>query len=136
MSWYKIKSDETMRLYSIYRRMLSGGICTFQVTPKCINRRGVWDWKHEMELSHFHSRRQYSVRHSDSNTDPSCKMCHKWMDSHQTEHEVFKLEQLGQRKFDKLLVAAQVKVKKFIQEIEKKVFRKWLREKIKELEDK
>ena len=141
MSWYKIKINLTAKLYSVYRRMLTRpedsrayGICTFKITRKCELRNGYWDWKYQMEVAHFYRRNIFSVTYNDMNVDPACRRCHKWMDTHKTEHEAFKLEQLGQRDFDKLLIASQILVRKSDQRIKETALREWLRGEIKKLE--
>lgn len=130
MGWHKIKSDYTWSLYSKYRRIKSDGICAYQVTDKCKLRGGKWDIR-EMDVSHFHSRRKFNVKFSDLNTDPSCKMCHKYFGEHKTEFEAWKLKQLGEEKFNQLLVASRVTVRKADQEIKKKALRVWLNQELK-----
>ena len=141
MSWYKIKINLTAKLYSVYRRMLTRledaldyGVCTFKITLKCELRGGIWKWK-DMNLCHFYSRAKFSVTYNDMNSDVGCIRCHKYLHAHETEHEAFKLEQLGRRDFDKLLIASQILVRKSDKRIKETALRSWLREEIKKLEE-
>ena len=96
---------------------------------------GIWDWKEEMNLCHFHSRAKFSVTYNDKNSDVGCIMCHKYLHENKTKHEAWKLKQLSKKDFDKLLIASQILVRKSDQRIKETVLRKWLRKEIKKLEE-
>ena len=139
--WHEIKISATDRLYSIYRRMLTCledtpdyGVCAFKITLKCELRGGIWNWKHQLVIVHFHSRGKFSVKYNDKNTDVGCVRCHKYLHAHPTEHEAWKLAQLGKGNFLILLFASQILVRKSDQIIIEETLRDSLKGKIKELE--
>ena len=62
--------------------------------------------------AHFHGRRKESVRFDLENVDALCANCHKFFTEHYTEHKKWKLEQLGQQKYDLLALRASMKGEK------------------------
>lgn len=63
----------------------------------------------ELQCCHFHSRRKESVRYDVENCDAGCIACHHYID-HTAEGQKwfdnFKLKQLGEQRYNGLLVRA------------------------------
>lgn len=59
-----------------------------------------------LHCSHFYTRGNKSVRWDPENADAMCAMCHKYWESHRTEYEEWKLEQLGEKAYNLLAVRA------------------------------
>ena len=133
--------NNTWIMYSIYRRMLNRledaldyGFCDFKITGKCKSRNGIWNWKDNLELVHFHVRTKFNTKYSESNTDVGCIRCHNYFHQHKTKHKAWKLKQLGKQDYKKLLIASQILVRKSDQRIKETALREWLRGEIKKLE--
>lgn len=62
-----------------------------------------------LHAAHFHARRKESVRFDEENVDALCAGCHKYFTNHYTEHKEWKLQQLGQDKYDLLTLRANTK---------------------------
>ena len=62
--------------------------------------------KSSLQCSHFHGRRKESTRFAEDNCDTLCTGCHMYWGSHPEEYRAFKLKQLGEKRFNALLVLA------------------------------
>jgi hypothetical protein len=103
MNWYKIKRDPADKLFSEYIRKRDG---------RCV-RCGK---KEGLQCSHFWGRAREITRFDTINCDCLCGSCHaRW--EHQKEihingdlvmgeYALWKLEQLGQKKYDALKIKA------------------------------
>lgn len=97
MSWNKIRLDPADVAFSKYVRTKAGWRCV-----RC-NRPATGQGLH---CAHFHARRKESVRFDEENVDALCAGCHKYFTNHYTEHKAWKLEQLGEKKYDLLTLRA------------------------------
>lgn len=100
MGWQTIKRDKADSLFSKYVRLSQ---------KECVHchRRGTGDLSIEgLQASHFHGRRKESTRYDLENVDCLCISCHRYFTEHKTEYEQWKLEQLGQKEYDLLLLRA------------------------------
>jgi hypothetical protein len=108
MSWHTIKRDRADILFSEYVRLRDKRCqydgCTYYGTGE----KGIVG----LDASHFYSRGKESVRFNPLNVDAMCRKHHKWLGEHRTEYEAWKLKQLGQVEYDKLLVSANSYCKK------------------------
>lgn len=109
----KTKRRTTDIHFSKYIRMrdkkcVLGYMCTPRIQ---YNDRGDIDISY-LDCSHFHGRRKESTRFDTENADALCKACHNAIHSSfahvstkaNEAYEKFKLQQLGQQKFDILLL--------------------------------
>jgi len=118
MSWNTVKLDPADVAYSKYRRTKANWTCA-----AC----GHQASGQGLHLAHFHARRKESVRFDDENTDVLCAGCHRYFTNHYTEHKDWKLDQLGQKKFDLLNLRANQKGDKSLRPILAKHFREELK---------
>jgi len=123
MNWHKIKRRKSDIMFSRLVR--------YRDDWKCQNC-GAWfpEKAQNLHCSHFHSRSHKSVRWDLENCDAMCANCHRYWESHRTEYEAWKLEQLGQRAYDLLELRKNTRgnndetiaiayVKKLIEELER-----------------
>jgi len=104
MGWNDIKLDKADIAFSRFIR-LRDKKCV------CCGKEGYATKDGEMikglQASHFYSRRKESVRYDSENVDALCNYCHakRWHGGNRNiDYAEFKLKQLGQVKFDNLLV--------------------------------
>ena len=107
MSWYTVKIDAADRLFSKYIRLKYG---------KCQNC-GKWgggdDRTQGLQASHYHSRKKESVRYDESNVDCFCVSCHRELGTNNRKaYDEYKLKQLGEVEYNKLLIRANTTQKK------------------------
>ncbi len=95
----KIKIDKADQLYSEYIRIKKGRRCV-RCDRRGIGPKGI----NGLQNSHFFSRRNESTRFYDDNCDPTCPSCHEYFETHKTEYEQFKIKQLGQERFNLLVL--------------------------------
>lgn len=100
MSWNNIRLDPADIAFSLYVRTKAGWQCV-----RC-GRHATGQGFH---AAHFHARRKESVRFDEENVDALCAGCHRYFTSHYTEHKEWKLQQLGQKKYDLLTLRANTK---------------------------
>jgi hypothetical protein len=100
MSWNTVKRDPADAAFSEYVRRKDGQC------KRCGRRGTGLKGITGLDASHFHSRRKESVRFDLENVDAMCRSCHKWLGEHMTEYKQWKLAQLGQDKYDLLMLRA------------------------------
>lgn len=61
-------------------------------------------WPVSHECSHFYGRKSESTRFERDNADTMCHGCHQYFTSNPAEYSAWKLKQLGQKRFDTLLL--------------------------------
>lgn len=121
MSWNTTRLDKADVAFSKYIRTKANWRCT-----RC----GRHATGQGMHAAHFHGRRKESVRFSELNVDALCAGCHRHFTHNYSEHKSWKLNQLGQKQYDQLAIAANTPGKKQ-RDLE---YRYW-KEKLKELEN-
>ena len=100
MSWNNIKIDIADKLFSKYVRL------QHKECLKC-GKFGTGELGIDgLQASHFHGRRKESTRYDLKNVDCLCISCHKYFTELKTEYEAWKLEQLGQKEYDLLMLRA------------------------------
>ena len=109
------------KLFSSYKRFLSGGYC-----KKC----GKYFGYKKLHNAHFHSRRKHSVRWDISNSAPLCYGCHSYIDGNPLGKIEFFLEILGKEEFEALNVRAESLVK-----VDKEKIKSDFEEKLKEAQE-
>lgn len=103
MSFGTLKIDKADRAFSLYIRTRDNWTCV-----RC----GRYDpnTEHEkssMQCSHFYGRRKESVRFDEDNADCLDFGCHQiWGSDDRESYRAFKIKQLGQRRFDALMIKA------------------------------
>jgi hypothetical protein len=106
MGWHNIKVDRADQLFSRYVRLRD------KECLKC-HRRGGGEYHIQgLQCSHFYGRRKESTRFDLLNADSLCAGCHKWFTEHKTEYEAWKLERLGQKEYDLLMLRSNTPAKK------------------------
>ena len=107
MSWTKITIDTADKHFSRYIR-LKRKKCDYCGKPGA-GKEGITG----LQASHFHSRRKESVRFDEENVDVLCIVCHRDLGTYNKPgYEAWKLRQLGEQKFNLLLVRANTYAKK------------------------
>ena len=107
MSWYRIKVRPADKLFSTYIRARDGWRCVYGF--KCNRNIDYSQSKGLLDCSHFQKRRKESVRFDIENCDASCRSCHYFVENHpegQKTLEEFKRKQLGEKRFNALLIRA------------------------------
>lgn len=107
MGWNNIRLDQADVLFSKYIRFKAKkcAYCGRAGTGAL----GIFG----LQASHFHSRRKESVRFDEENVDPLCVSCHRKLGTdNKPEYEAWKIKQLGQKKFDLLMLRANTPQKK------------------------
>ena len=97
MSWNTVKIDKADTVFSKYVRTKAGWQCA-----RC----GRYATGRGLHAAHFYGRRKETTRFDLENVDALCALCHKYFTEHYTEHKAWKLEQLGQKKYDALMLRA------------------------------
>ena len=102
--WGKIKIRRADTLYSKYLRKKRGYRCEFdnQFFAEGIG----------LTVSHFQSRGKESTRFDDENCDILCISHHSYFEDHKTEYEAWKLERMGKKAFNLLILRAHTYHKK------------------------
>lgn len=118
MGWNNVKRDPADAAFSNYVRTSAGWKCA-----RC----GRMATGQGLHAAHFHARRKESVRFDLENVDALCANCHRHFTNHYNEHKEWKLEQLGQDKYDMLMLRANARGDKN-REAEKIYWRKRLKE--------
>lgn len=103
MSWNTIKLDPADTAFSAYVRTKASWQCV-----RC----GRHATGRGLHCAHFYGRGKESVRFDEENCDSLCAICHKYFSEHYTEHKEWKLKQLGQKKYDLLMLRANITGKK------------------------
>ena len=106
MTWYKIKIRPADKEMSTYIRLRDGGVCQYKF--KCFGAQGT-------DCSHFQKRRKESVRFDPENCDLACRKCHYFVENDpigQKTLEEWKLKQLGQKRYNALLIRANMTQRK------------------------
>ena len=97
----KLRPADT--LFSKYLRGLRGWKCE-RCGKDCSNNH------HNLTVSHFKGRRYESVRFDPENCDCLCRSCHEWAEARKkTEYADWKLERMGEKRFNLLLIRANQK---------------------------
>lgn len=97
-----MKTDLADSLFSQWIR-LRDRKCLRCSKPGIINSKGL---PISHTCSHYFSRGKWSTRFDPDNCIELCYGCHRYLDGHKSEYEVFKIAQLGQDKFDQLTLRA------------------------------
>lgn len=97
MSWNTVKIDKADTAFSKYVRTKANWQCV-----RC----GRMATGRGLHCAHFYGRRKESVRFDLENVDALCALCHKHFTENYSEHKVWKLAQLGQKKYDLLMLRA------------------------------
>ena len=72
---------------------------------KCLSAKS--DYK-RLQNCHFHGRLKISVRFDEDNLNGFCSGCHRWLDSQPDEYREWKLAELGQKRYDELLLRSKI----------------------------
>lgn len=107
MSWGNIKRDKADIVFSRYIR-LKEKQCT-NCGRKGQGNEGITG----LQASHYHGRRKESVRFDEQNVDVFCIGCHRRLGTDdRPAYTEFKINKLGQREFDLLMLRANTPAKK------------------------
>lgn len=101
--WNTIKIDKADQAFSKYVRTKANWKCAR--CDRAATGRGL-------HAAHFYGRRKETTRFDLENVDALCAKCHKHFTEHYTEHKAWKLKQLGQAKYDLLMLRANTSGKK------------------------
>ncbi len=107
MSWWKVKIRTADKWMSKFVKLRDRGLCQYNF--KCF--RGTPG----SDNSHFQKRRHESVRFDPENCDLACRSCHLFVEEHpdgQRTLEKWKLKQLGERRYNLLMIRKQTAQKK------------------------
>lgn len=118
MSWYHTKLDPADQAFSKYVRTKADWKCA--VCGKHATGQGL-------HCAHFHSRRKESVRFDLENADALCANHHRYFTNNYADHKIWKVEQLGAKRYDLLELRANTPTKKD-RESEKMYWRQQLKE--------
>lgn len=107
--WQKTKAKITTpdKLFSRHIRDRDGWRCQYRF--KCF---GMDDFRLNpggLDNSHFQKRGKFSVRYDEENCDAACKKCHNFVETDpngQRVLEEWKLAQLGEKRYNMLLIRA------------------------------
>lgn len=106
-TWWKVKIRRADKLMSQYIKARDKNLCQYNF--KCF--RGELG----SQNSHFQKRRHESVRFDPENCDWVCAKCHYFVETHpdgQKTLEKWKLKQLGEQKYNWLMIRTQTYQKK------------------------
>lgn len=102
MSWGRIKIDKADQTFSRYIRERDNWTCQ---NPKC--QKGFIRGAQNLHNSHFWSRGNEATRFDPENCDALCVSCHgRWGGDYRKEYEEFKKDQLGEQRFNALMLRA------------------------------
>ena len=109
MTFGRMKIDKADAVFSQFIR-LRDGQCMRCGTYLEVNGKGM---PVSLQCSHFFGRRMESVRFDEENADSLCHGCHRYWEKEDREgYRNFKIKQLGQERFDALVVRANTPQKK------------------------
>lgn len=100
----RIKVRRADTLFSQYLRAKRGYRCEFD--------NAFFPDGRGLTVSHFWSRGKESVRFDEENCDILCVSHHAYFEEHKTEYEAWKLERVGKKAFDLLMLRAHTYHKK------------------------
>jgi hypothetical protein len=124
MGWHKIKLDPADIVFSQWVRLNSMQCVRCHSTVK-LNNKGL---PISHQASHYFGRGRENTRFEPDNVDCLCGGCHQiWGSTDREAYRVFKLKQLGQKRYDSLTVQANTYCKKD-RELMKIVWREKLKE--------
>lgn len=106
MGWNTIKIDKADSLFSKYIRLRD---------KECLrcHRKGSGDLGITgLQCSHFYGRRKESTRFDPENADSLCAGCHRYFTEHKTEYTEWKIEKLGDKRYDLLTLRANTPAKR------------------------
>jgi hypothetical protein len=126
MGFGAIKRTPLDILFSKYLRIRSKGICA-----RC---KHFFDWKYQMEVSHFKGRRSKSGRWNEDNVDPTCKGCHRFFEENPHEYVEWKKKQLGEERYDKLILRLNLP-SKGLNKVDESMLKLYYKKKLEEIED-
>lgn len=129
MGWYKVKIRPADKEFSNYIRERDGWKCRYGF--RCSRNEDFSANKGGLDCSHFQKRRKETVRFDPENCDAACKACHHFVENDKMGESrlgSFKLEQLGTKRYNALLVRtnqtgkkddvmARLQIKALIQEL-------------------
>lgn len=98
MSFGKIKLRYTDTLFSKYLRK--------KREYRCEKHDGFYPEGIGLQASHFWGRAKETTRFDEENVDVLCVNCHQYFESHKTEYEAWKKEQMGKKAYDILMIRA------------------------------
>ena len=101
MFWKRIKLDKADIAFSLYIRTKANWRCEF-----C--HRDFSDKKDRLQCSHYFGRGKEATRFDPANVNAFCLICHSRLGHGEDRdlYKAFKIKQLGQEGFDKLLLKA------------------------------
>ena len=109
MSWRRIKIDAADKKFSEYIRLRD------KKCQRCL-RPGIPDSEGReiggLDNSHFWSRGRESTRFDPLNCDAMCRHCHEHLGGNPGEYAYWKEQRLGKQEYDKLMIRANMTVKK------------------------
>jgi len=100
-----IRIDAADRYFSLYVRTRADWRCERCGTQYNVGSQGL-------HASHFWSRGRESVRYDSENVSAHCYFCHVELGGNPELHRAWKLKQLGQRRYDALMIRAEMRCKK------------------------
>jgi len=100
-----IKRTASDALWSNYIRTRDGWTCQRCGRKYSPNRAGG------LHCSHYFGRSNYSVRFCSLNTESLCHGCHSYLTKNPHDHRDHKLKQLGQDKYDELVIKKNTSLK-------------------------
>lgn len=108
MGWYKPKIRKSDKYFSEYIRRRDGRCmygfrCWSNMAPIVTD---PLAWK-QLDCSHWQKRRHEGTRFDPKNCDAACKKCHHFVENDpegQKTLDAFKLKQLGQIEYNKVLI--------------------------------
>ena len=105
MSFGKVKIDAADKYFSLYIRTRANWTCErcgkYYAPPTAA-----------LHCSHFIGRSKENTRFDPDNASAHCYGCHQWFTSHPQEHMAWKLEKVGQKKIDELILKSNLYCKK------------------------
>ena len=109
MSWNSIKVDPADRDFSLYIRLKAKKCvkCGKKGEPDRFGRPVMG-----LQASHYKGRGKWSTRFDEQNVDPLCISCHKRFTEHKGEYDDWKLQQLGEKEYNNLILRANTTGKK------------------------
>ncbi len=100
-----VKIDAADRYFSLYIRFRDNWTCQRCLTPYEVGSQGL-------HASHFWSRGRESTRFDPENVSAHCFGCHTELGGNPELHRAWKLKQIGQKRYDILMVRAETRAKK------------------------
>ena len=106
------------------------GACVFRI--KCNGANAYQGESQEEYLkrltnSHFEGRRKESTRFDPENCDTACRSCHEYLETHKDFYREWKLEQLGAKRYNALIIRANT-IKKRDDAMDKIIIKQLLKE--------